>query len=91
MKIYPATLPTSDQQPALTKFNKNERLISYHFLKDKRPDLIKDIADTGMTDYIDRPDDPPGEIPADVKIICGGWWNGEEEKTKAKDKNNRTR
>ena len=78
MKIYFACFPTPDQQQVLTKAGAKNRLISYFYLKKKRGDLLRDIVETGLTDYVKRPNEPIDEIPFDVQIICGGWWKNEK-------------
>jgi hypothetical protein len=75
MKIYLANFPTPDQHETLTKAGIKNRLLSFYHLKDKRPDIIRDIVETGLTDYIDRPDEPIDEVPLDVHIICGRCLN----------------
>ncbi len=75
MKIYLACEPHADQQTVLTKAGWKNRLMSYYYLRGiNRMCLIPDIVETGLTDYVERPDEPIDEIPLDVKIICGGWW-----------------
>jgi hypothetical protein len=78
LKIYFACWPTPDQQGILTKAGAKNRLISYFYLKKKRRDLLHDIVETGLADYVERPVEPIDEIPLDVKILCGGWWKNEK-------------
>jgi hypothetical protein len=57
MKIYLACEADSRQQAALTKVGYKHRLLSYFYLRKKRrPNILKDIKETGLLDHVERPD-----------------------------------
>lgn len=57
MKTYFACAPIPDQQRTLTEEGAKNRLISWSYLNKKRPDLLRDIAETGLTENVERPDE----------------------------------
>lgn len=71
MKIYLACEPHADQQKSLTEAGGNNRLISYYYLQGTRMGLIPDIVETGLSDYVERPDEPIDEIPLEIQMIFG--------------------
>lgn len=48
MKIYLACEADSRQQAALTKVGYKHRLLSYFYLRKKKPDVLRDIVKTGL-------------------------------------------
>jgi len=68
MKYYFACWPTPDQQRVLTKGGVKNRLISFAFLQRKRMSLIPDIVETGLADFVERPDEPIDEVPLEVQM-----------------------
>jgi hypothetical protein len=47
MKIYLASEADSRQQASLTKVGYKHRLMSYFYLRKKKPDVIRNIVETG--------------------------------------------
>ena len=48
MKIYLSCLPEKRQQRALTKVGYKHRLMSYFYLRKKKPDVLHNIVETGL-------------------------------------------
>jgi len=48
MKIYLASEADSRQQASLTKVGYKHRLLSYFYLRKKKPDVLRNIVETGL-------------------------------------------
>ena len=48
MKIYLASEADSRQQASLTKVGYKHRLLPYFYLRKKKPDVLRNIVETGL-------------------------------------------
>ena len=70
MKIYLVTWPQAEeQQLVLTNVGIRNRLCSFYFFHGAREDLLPDIVETGLAEYIEEPEEPIGEIPLEILIL----------------------
>ena len=56
MKIYFACEADKRQQESLEKAGAKNRLMSYFYLRKKKPDVLRNIVETGLTEHVERPD-----------------------------------
>jgi hypothetical protein len=63
MKIYLSCLPEKRQQKALTKVGYKHRLMSYFYLRKKKPDVLRNIVETGLVP------DQKSQKPRDKKDV----------------------
>ena len=56
MKIYLACEADKSQQKSLEKAGAKYRLMSYFYLRKKKPDVLRNIAETGLTEHVERLD-----------------------------------
>ena len=63
MKIYLASEADSRQQASLTKVGYKHRLMSYFYLRKKKPDVLRNIVETGLVP------DQKSQKPRDKKDV----------------------
>ena len=56
MKIFFACEADKSQQKSLEKACAKNRLMSYFYLRKKKPDVLRDIVEAGSTEHVERPD-----------------------------------